>query len=81
VPGHDLVLVQFHRTARVVDETGDVGSEEVLAVAESHDERRIAARGHDHAGVIGMFGQDGEGTLESCGGQLQRLGEVMFGHG
>ena len=36
---HDLVLADLHGSARVVDERGDVGAQEVLALAQSDDQR------------------------------------------
>ena len=47
--GDDLVLADRHGAAGVLDEGGDVGAEEVLAVAEPDHERRVAAGADDDA--------------------------------
>ena len=39
----DLVLPQLHGVAGVFDEGGDIGGEEVLAVADAHHQRGVAA--------------------------------------
>ena len=60
---HDLVLPELQRLAGVLDERGDVGAEEVLALAETHHQRRVAARGTTR-GVLGVEGDQGERALE-----------------
>ncbi len=45
----DLVLAELDRVAGVLDEGGDVGAEEVLALAEPDDERGVAAGADDDA--------------------------------
>ena len=50
--GDDLVLPELHRLARVLDERRDVGGEEVLALAEADDQRRVAPRGHHGVGLV-----------------------------
>ena len=59
---HDLVLAELERLAGVPDEGGDVGAEEVLAVAEADDQRAVAAGADDHAGLVGVHGQQREGA-------------------
>ena len=48
----DLVLAELERLAGVLDERRDVGAEEVLAVAEPDDQRRVAARRDDPRRVV-----------------------------
>ena len=48
----DLVLTDRERVAGVFDERGDVRSEEVLALAQSDHEGRVAAGADDEAGVV-----------------------------
>ena len=47
----DLVLAELERVARVVDERGDVGGEEVLALTEADDQRRVATGADDEVGL------------------------------
>ncbi len=72
----DLVLAQLERVAGVADERRDVAAEEVLAVAQAHDERAVAAGAHDDAGAVGVHGQQGEGALEPLHDVAHRGGEV-----
>src|SRR5680860_1520573 len=44
----DLVLPELEGIASVLDECGDVGGEEVLAIAEADDQRRVSTGGNDH---------------------------------
>ncbi len=81
VPGDrdDAVLVELHGLAGVLDERGDVGADEVLAVAEADHQRR-AAPGGDHAvGVLGVQGDQGEGPLEAPADLLHGGGQVRAG--
>ena len=56
----------------MLDERGDVGADEVLALAEADDQRRVAAGG-DHAGrVLGVDGDEGERALEPPADGLHR---------
>ena len=77
--GDDLVLLQLDGLTSEVDEPGDVGSQEVLALAQADDQRGVAAGGDHPVGLIGVDGQQGEGTLELVGGQAHGLGEVALG--
>ena len=64
--GDDLVLVELHRLAGVLDEGGDVGAEEVLALPDADHERAVAAGRDDPVGVLGVDGDEREGTLEAA---------------
>ena len=72
----DLVLAELERVPGVADERRDVAAEEVLAVAEAHDERAVAAGADDDAGAVGVHGEQGEGPLEPLHDVAHRLGEV-----
>ena len=61
--GDDLVLAELQRLAGVLDEGGDVGAEEVLALADADDERAVAAGRDDAVGVLGVDGDQREGAL------------------
>ena len=74
--GHDLVLTHLHGFLGVVDERGDVRTEEVLVAAQANHQRRVAAGCHNTVRVVGVDSQDGEGTLEAVGGDTHGLGEV-----
>ena len=69
---HDLVLAELHRLAGVLDERGDVGAEEVLALADADHERRVAAGGDDPGRVGGIDGDQGERALEPRAHPLHR---------
>ena len=60
----DLVLAELDGLAGVLDERRDVGAEEVLAVAEADDQRRVAPRADDDAGRVGVHGEQREGALQ-----------------
>ena len=75
----DLVLAELHRLAGVLDEGGDVGAEEVLALADADDERAVATGGDDAVGVLGVDGDEGEGALEAAADVLHRDGQVDAG--
>ena len=72
----DLVLAELEGLARVLDERGHVGGEEVLAVTDAHDERGVAAGGDDPVGVLPVHGDEGERALEAAAHALHALGEV-----
>ena len=61
---HDLVLAELQRLAGVLDERRDIGAEEVLALTDPHDQRRVAASGDDPRGIVGIDGDEREGPLE-----------------
>ena len=50
---HHLVVTEFDRIAGVLDECGDVGTDEHLTVTDAHHERRGPACGDDRAGMVG----------------------------
>ena len=60
----DLVLAELDGVAGVLDERGDVGAEEHLAVADADHQRRGAAGGDDRARVVGVGEHQGEVALE-----------------
>ena len=61
----DLVLADRERVAGVLDEGGDVGAEEVLALAQADHERRVAAGADDEPGLVLVHREQGEGALEA----------------
>jgi len=73
---HDLVLAELDRVAGVGDEGGDVGREEVLAVADAHDERGVAAGGDDLVGRDGVDRDQRERALEAADHGAHGLDEV-----
>ena len=71
----DLVLAELERLAGVLDERGDVGGEEVLALADADDERAVAAGGDHPVGVLGVDRDQGERAVQAAADLLHRLGE------
>ena len=65
-------------TARRVYSTNAATSEpeEVLAVAEPDDERRVAARADDDAGLVLVHGEQGEGAVAGGRRPAAGCGEV-----
>ena len=74
----DLVLADLHGAPRVLDEGGDVGAEEVLAVAEADDEGGVAASADDDARLVLVQGEQGEGSLEAGDDTAERGGEAAL---
>ena len=74
--GDDLVLTDREGVAGVLHERGDIGGEEVLALAESDDERGVAARAHDEARLVAVHRQEREGPLQACGDVAERGDQV-----
>ena len=72
----DLVLADRDGAAGVLDECGDVGAEEVLAVAEADHERRVAAGADDDAGLVLVHREQRERAVEAGDDGAQRLGQV-----
>ena len=72
----DLVLADREGVAGVLDERGDVGAEEVLALAEPDHERRVAAGADDEAGLVLVHREQREGALEAADDRAERRGEV-----
>ena len=62
---HDLVLAEFDGVARVLDESGDVGCDEHLVLADTDDQWRRPTRRDDRVGVVGMREDQRERTVES----------------
>lgn len=75
----DLVLAEFDGVAGVRDEGRDIGGEEVLAVADAHDERGVAAGADHDVRLVGVHGHQGEGAFEAAADLAHRLGEVPDG--
>ena len=75
--GDELVLPDLHRALGELDEGGDVGAEEVLALAEADHERRVAASADDDAGLVGVHGEEREGALEPVDDGEHRRGQVV----
>ena len=72
----DLVLADGHGALRVLDEGGDIRAQEVLALAEADDERRVAAGADDDAGLVAVHREEGEGAVEPRHGGAEGLGEL-----
>ena len=62
---HRLVLAEFDGVAGVLDERGDVGADEHLAVADADHQRRGAAGGDDRARLVGVGEHQREVALEA----------------
>ena len=62
--GGKLPLVKIDDCARMADERGDVGGEEVLVRADAEDERAAVLHGHKLAGVIVTDDADGVGAFK-----------------
>ncbi len=75
--GDDLVLTEFHRAAGVGDEGGHVAGQERLAVADTDDQRGVAAGTDQRVRVVGGRRHQGEGTTQLPTRLLHRLGEVV----
>ena len=76
---HDLVLAELQRLAGVLDERRHITTEEVLAFADPHDQRRVAASGDDPRRILGIDGHEREGTLEPLADPLHRRGQIVSG--
>ena len=72
----DLVLADRDGALRELDEGRDIGAEEVLAVAEPDDERRVAAGADDDAGLVAVHGEQGERAVEARHRVAERLAQV-----
>ena len=78
----DLVLAELDGLPGVRDERGDVGGQEVLALASADDQRRVSPRADDDVGGVDVGRDEGEGALEPLadgthrGGQVDRLASV-----
>jgi hypothetical protein len=71
---HHLVLAELDGVAGVPDERGDVRAEEVLAVSDADDERRVAARADDGVRDVGVHGEQRERALEPLADRAHRGG-------
>ena len=74
--GHDLVLTHLHGFLGVVNERGDVRTEEVLVLAQANDQRGVTTGCHNAVRVVCVHCQDGECTFEAVGCDAHCLGEV-----
>lgn len=74
--GDDLVLAELERVLGGRDERGDVGAEEVLAVAEPDDERRVVPGADDGGRGVSVDGEQGERAFELARDVGHRLGQV-----
>ena len=74
--GDNLVLVELKRLTSRTDEGRNVGAKEGLTVADTHDQRAVAAGTHHDPGLVGMHGQQSESTLQLRHDLAHSLGEV-----
>ena len=72
----DLVLAELEGVAGVLDERGDVGGQEVLALADPDDERGVAPGGDHPVGVLRVDRDQGERALQPAADVLHRRGQV-----
>ena len=73
--GGDFVVVEEVDVAGVVENAGDVGGEEELAVAEAEDDGRAHAGGDHLVGLVGGEDADGEGAGHAFDGSSDGLFE------
>ena len=73
----DLVLAQLDRVAGVLDERGHVAGQEVLPVAATDHQRRVAPGADHRAGDAGVDGEQGERALQPLAHPPHRLGEQL----
>ena len=74
---HDgLILAELDCLASVLDERGDIGAHEHLAVSHPEHQRRRTPRGHDGARLVGMGKDQREVTLEPTQYRQDRCREV-----
>ena len=73
---HDLVLTEFQGIAGVLDERSDVRCKEVLALAETNDERRVPPGSHDEIGLTRIDRKEGERTFEPPADTAHRLDKI-----
>lgn len=72
----DLAVADLERLAGVRDERGDVGGEEVLALADADDQRRVAAGGDDAVGGVGVHGEQRERAVEAAADRAHGVDQV-----
>ena len=81
---HGLVLAKLQRLLRVCDESGDIRAQEVLAIAQSHNERGIMTGAHDNLRLAHIHGKQREGTGEHARDTAEGLEQVglarLFDH-
>lgn len=71
-----LALADREGVARELDESGDVGAEEVLALAQPDDERGVLAGADDEVGLVLVHGEEGERALEAAHDASERRTQV-----
>ena len=74
--GDDLVVVDELHAARLAQERGDRGGDEVLALADADHERAVLAGADDRVGVVGRHGDERVVAAQLEVGEPRRLGEV-----
>ena len=75
----ELVLAQLDGLAGVLDERGDVGGDEVLALPDPDDQRRRPARGDDGVRLVGVRHDQRERAFEPPADGGDAGGEVPLG--
>ncbi len=77
---HDLAVLDELHVARVREEGGDGGAEELLAVAAADDQRALLARPHEGARLVGAHRDERVVALELVVGGANGLGEAAQRH-
>ena len=78
VDHHGLVLTDLHRRLRVRHERGHIRTQEILPLAQTHNERRIMARADHDARLAAIHRQNRERALEHAPQAAHRLKQVGF---
>ena len=76
----DLAVLDELHVARVGEEGGDGGAEELLAVAAADDQRALLAGAHERAGLVGAHRDERVVALELVVGGADGLGEAAERH-
>ena len=71
----DLPLVEGHHGAGLLQDRGDIRGEEVLAVAEPHDQRRGDLDADDHVRLVQPDHDERERPVERADGGADPVGE------
>ena len=74
----DLAVARELHRARLAQEGGRVGRQEVLTLAEPHDERHLEPRADEQAGMVAVDDDEGEVPLELAERAADRLDEVAL---
>ena len=75
---HGLILIDLHGALGVGHECGHVGAEEVLPLAQAHDQRGIMAGADHDVRLAAIGGQNGERALEHTGHAAHGLEQVRL---